>query len=43
MAELTEMVSDVFTDAQINLMTLQEMLSEFLAVEKGGQKLMKRP
>jgi rubrerythrin len=39
MAEITEMFRDFFTNAQINLTTLQEILSEFLAVEKGGQKL----
>jgi rubrerythrin len=39
MAEITEMVKDFFTNAQINMKTLQDLLSEFLAVEKGGQKL----
>ena len=39
MAEMTEMVKDFFTDAQINIKTLHNVLSEFLAVEKGGQKL----
>jgi rubrerythrin len=38
-AEMTEMVKDFFTDAQINIKTLHNVLSEFLAVEKGGQKL----
>jgi hypothetical protein len=36
---MTEMVKDFFTDAQINIKTLHNVLSEFLAVEKGGQKL----
>ena len=39
MAEMTEMIKDFFTDAQINIKTLHNVLSEFLAVEKGGQKL----
>jgi rubrerythrin len=39
MAEITEMVKDFFTNAQINMKTLQDVLSEFLAIEKGGQKL----
>jgi rubrerythrin len=30
---------DFFTNAQINMSTLKDILSEFLAVEKGGQKL----
>ncbi len=39
MAELTEKVKDFFTSARINERTLMEVLSEFLAVEMGGQKL----
>ena len=39
MAELTEKVKDFFTSARINKSTLMEVLSEFLAVEMGGQKL----
>src|SRR3984957_14504310 len=39
MAELTEKVKDFFTSARINRSTLMEVLSEFLAVETGGQKL----
>lgn len=39
MAELTEKVKDFFTSARINERTLMEVLSEFLAVELGGQKL----
>ena len=39
MAELTEKVKDFFTSARINRSTLMEVLSEFLAVEMGGQKL----
>jgi rubrerythrin len=39
MAEITEMVTDFFTNAHINMNTLKDVLSEFLAVEKGGQKL----
>ena len=34
MAEITEMVSDFFTDARLNPATLQEMLSGFLAVDE---------
>ena len=39
MAELTEKVKDFFTSARINERTLMDALSEFLAVEMGGQKL----
>jgi len=39
MAELTEKVKDFFTSARINNSTLMGLLSEFLAVETGGQKL----
>ena len=39
MAELTEKVKDFFTSARINNSTLMDVLSEFLAVEMGGQKL----
>ena len=39
MAELTEKVKDFFTSAKINKSTLMDVLSEFLAVEMGGQKL----
>jgi rubrerythrin len=39
MAELTEKVKDFFTSARINKGTLMDVLSEFLAVEMGGQKL----
>jgi rubrerythrin len=39
MADLTEKVKDFFSNAHINESTLKEMLSEFLAVEMGGQKL----
>ena len=39
MAELTEKVRDFFTSAKINKSTLMDVLSEFLAVEMGGQKL----
>ncbi len=39
MAELTEKVMDFFSSARINERTLMEVLSEFLAVEMGGQKL----
>ena len=39
MAELTEKVKDFFTSARINKSTLMDVLSEFLAVEMGGQKL----
>jgi rubrerythrin len=39
MAELTEKVKDFFTSARINERALMDVLSEFLAVEMGGQKL----
>jgi rubrerythrin len=39
MAELTEKVKDFFTSARINNSALMDVLSEFLAVEMGGQKL----
>jgi rubrerythrin len=39
MAELTEKVKDFLTSARINNSTLMDVLSEFLAVEMGGQKL----
>ena len=39
MAELTEKVKDFFTSARINNSTLMDVLSEFLAVERGGQEL----
>lgn len=39
MAELTEKVMDFFSSARINERTLMEVLSEFLAIEMGGQKL----
>jgi rubrerythrin len=42
MAELTEKVKDFFTNAEVNMDTLQNVLSEFLAVEMGGQKLYER-
>lgn len=38
MAELTEKVMDFFTNAEVNMETLKDVLSEFLAVELGGQK-----
>jgi rubrerythrin len=42
MAELTEKVMDFFTNAEVNMATLKDVLSEFLAVELGGQKLYER-
>jgi rubrerythrin len=39
MAELTEKVMDFFSSARINERRLMDVLSEFLAVEVGGQKL----
>jgi rubrerythrin len=39
MAELAEKVKDFFTSARINERMLMDVLSEFLAVEVGGQKL----
>jgi hypothetical protein len=35
MAELTEKVMDFFTNAEANMATLKDVLSEFLAVELG--------
>jgi rubrerythrin len=42
MAELTEKVMDFFTNAEVKMETLKGVLSEFLAVELGGQKLYER-
>jgi bacterioferritin (cytochrome b1) len=42
MAEITEKVKDFFTDAEVNIDILKAALSEFLAVELGGQKLYER-
>jgi rubrerythrin len=42
MADLSEKVIDFFTNAKVNMRTLHEVLSEFLAVEVGGQKLYER-
>jgi rubrerythrin len=39
MAEFTEVVKDYFTNAEIDKAALMKKLSEFLAVEEGGQKL----
>jgi rubrerythrin len=39
MAEFTEIVKDYFTNAQVSKSALMDLLSEFLAVEQGGQKL----
>jgi rubrerythrin len=39
MAEFTEIVKDYFTNAQVSKSALMDLLSEFLAVEEGGQKL----
>jgi hypothetical protein len=39
MAEITEIVKDFFTSAEVNMNTFKDVLSEFLAVEMGGQKL----
>ena len=39
MAEFTEIVKDYFTNAQVSKSTLMDLLSEFLAVEQGGQQL----
>jgi rubrerythrin len=39
MAEFTEIVKDYFTNAQVSKSELMELLSEFLAVEQGGQQL----
>ena len=42
MAELTEKVMDFFTNAEVNMDILKDVLSEFLTVELGGQKLYER-
>ena len=42
MADLSEKVIDFFTNAKVNMRTLHEVLSEFLAVEVGRQKLYER-
>jgi rubrerythrin len=39
MAEFTEIVKDYFTNAQVSKSALMDLLSEFLAVEQGGQQL----
>ncbi|HTY54466.1 MAG TPA: ferritin-like domain-containing protein [Candidatus Binataceae bacterium] len=39
MAQLTEKINDFFTIAEVNNEALMDTLSEFLAVEMGGQKL----
>jgi rubrerythrin len=39
MAEFTEIVKDYFTNAQVSKSALMDLLSEFLAVEEGGQQL----
>ena len=39
MAEFTEIVKDYFTNAQVSKAALMDLLSEFLAVEQGGQEL----
>src|SRR6202158_2442451 len=39
MAEFTEIVKDYFTNAQVSEAALMDLLSEFLAVEQGGQEL----
>ncbi len=39
MAEFTEIVKDYFTNAQVSKSALMDLLSEFLAVEQGGQEL----
>jgi rubrerythrin len=39
MAEFTEIVKDYFTNAQVSKSVLMDLLSEFLAVEQGGQQL----
>lgn len=39
MAEFTEKVRDFFTNAEISNSQMMNMLSEFLAVEMGGEKL----
>ena len=42
MAKITEKVKDFFTTAHVNMGILQDLLSEFLAVEMGGQALYER-
>jgi rubrerythrin len=42
MADITEKLQDFFTNAHVNVYTLKNVLSEFLAVEIGGQKLYER-
>jgi rubrerythrin len=42
MAEITEKVKDFFTSAEVNMDIMKDVLSEFLAVERGGQKLYER-
>ena len=42
MADITEKLQDFFTNAHVNVDTLKNVLSEFLAVEIGGQKLYER-
>jgi rubrerythrin len=39
MAEFTEIVKDYFTNAQVSKSALMDLLSEFLAVEQGGEQL----
>jgi rubrerythrin len=39
MAEFTEIVKDYFTNVEVSSSTLMDVLSEFLAVEQGGQQL----
>ena len=43
MAEFTEIVKDYFTNAQVSKSALMDLLSEFLAVEQGRQKLYEKP
>lgn len=42
MAEFTEIVKDYFTNVEVSSRTLMDVLSEFLAVEQGGQQLYER-
>ena len=42
MAEFTEIVKDYFTNVEVSSSTLMDLLSEFLAVEQGGQQLYER-
>jgi rubrerythrin len=42
MAKITEKVKDFFTTAHVNMGILHDLLSEFLAVEMGGQALYER-